>query len=93
MGCSTAHPGYHRGPGGLFRHYLVEPQWHYHPKDISSLVEGFLAAQGRLPDPPYKSDALSKALGIDPAEYARHTAMGDVLWTLAQWRHLMRGNV
>lgn len=76
----------------LVRHYDVVPQWHYHPKDIANLVEGFLAAQWALPEPPFKSDALSKALGIDPADFARHTAMGDVEWTLAQWRHVMRGN-
>lgn len=73
----------------LMRHYGTEPSWHYHPKDIANLVEGFLAACQELPDPPFKSDGLSKALGIDPADFARHSAMGDVEWTLAQWRHVM----
>jgi hypothetical protein len=36
-------------------------------------------------DPPWKSEQLSRAIGIDPDDYARHTAMGDVLWTKAQW--------
>lgn len=36
-------------------------------------------------DPPWKSDELSIGLGVDPAQYARHTAMGDVLWVRAQY--------
>lgn len=35
--------------------------------------------------PPWKSDQLSAAVGVNPADYKRHTAMGDVLWTMAQW--------
>ncbi|MGU3650639.1 hypothetical protein [Mycolicibacterium sp. A43C] len=49
---------------------------------------------GESPDPdlvnrklpvPWSSDALSAAIGVDPAEYPRHTALGDVLWAAAQW--------
>ncbi len=35
--------------------------------------------------PPYKSDDLSRAVNVNPEQFDRHTAMGDVLWTRAQW--------
>lgn len=31
------------------------------------------------------SPLWSMRLGIDPSNYARHTAMGDVEWVVAQW--------
>lgn len=68
------------------RHGLGEPNWHYHPLDVPSLVRGYLRAAGVPMSPPYRSDQVSEALGIYPADYARHTAMGDCEWTLAQWR-------
>lgn len=37
------------------------------------------------PGPPYKSDDLSRAVGVDPEQFDRHTAMGDVLWVKAQY--------
>lgn len=52
------------------------------------------AEWGETPDPelvnrqlpvPWSSDQLSKAIGVDPANYPRHTAMGDVEWAAAQW--------
>ncbi|WP_255775020.1 hypothetical protein [Mycobacteroides abscessus] len=41
------------------------------------------------PGPPYKSDDLSRAVNVDPNDFDRHTAMGDVLWTRAQWDAVM----
>lgn len=35
---------------------------------------------------PWNSNQLSRRLGVDPDEFPRHTAMGDVQWCLAQWR-------
>ncbi|MBX9918846.1 MAG: hypothetical protein K2Y33_03275 [Mycolicibacterium frederiksbergense] len=69
----------------LIRRHGMEPAWHYHPLDTASMAIGYLAARGELSPQPWKSDALSAAVGIDPKSYARHTAMGDVLWELAQW--------
>jgi len=69
----------------LLDRHLLEPGWHYHPMDIASVNMGYLAAANRLPPPPWKSDALSAAVGVDSASFARHTAMGDVRWVLAQW--------
>lgn len=34
---------------------------------------------------PWNSDTLSRSLGVDPADYARHTALGDALWVRAQY--------
>lgn len=63
----------------------IERPWHYHLLDIENIVTGFLAAKRKLDPPPWKSDKLSAAIGVDPADYPRHTAMGDVRWTMAQW--------
>lgn len=67
----------------------VKPEWHYHPLDTASMALARLAAEGRLPAGPWKSDELSRLIGVDPADYPRHTAMGDVKWCRAQWRVLM----
>lgn len=69
----------------LLAAHNLTPAWHYHPHDIASLTLGWLAARSQLPAPPWKSDALSRAAGINPEAYERHTAFGDVLWTRAQW--------
>lgn len=60
--------------------------WHYHPMDIPTLVHGYLLGKGISPAPPWKSDFLSQAVGIDVRNFDRHTAMGDVRWTYALWR-------
>ncbi|MCV7230708.1 3'-5' exoribonuclease [Mycolicibacterium komossense] len=75
----------------LLRANGVEPRWHYHPDDITSIVKGFLAARKELPPPPWRSEELSRAIGVDPAEFERHTAMGDVLWVRAQYDAVMGG--
>lgn len=67
----------------------ITPGWHYHPIDVPTLVQGYLAAKNLLPEPPWKSDTLSAAVGVDPADYNRHTAMGDCAWTLAQYDIVM----
>lgn len=41
--------------------------------------------------PPWKSDELSAAVGVDPEQFDRHTAMGDVLWVKAQYDAVMGG--
>ena len=38
-----------------------------------------------------ESDKLSAACGINPDDYARHTAMGDVLWC-RDWYNRMLGS-
>lgn len=65
----------------LLGRYDLVPGWHYHPHDVPTMAVGWLAGQGRPIARPWKSDAVSVACGIDPADYDRHTAMGDVEWT------------
>lgn len=79
----------------LLRRNGIEPEWHYHLIDVENVVVGYLrglyVASGQdMPlVPPWKSDELSAAVGINPDSYARHTAMGDVKWTMAQWDAVM----
>jgi hypothetical protein len=64
--------------------------WHYHLIDVEALAAGWLAA-GIDPDdppaptqdscqPPWNSNELSLAVGVDPEQYDRHTALGDARW-------------
>lgn len=63
----------------------IEPSWHYHPVDIASVAIGYLAGRGELFGQPWKSDRLAGAIGVNSADYPRHTALGDVRWAAAQW--------
>lgn len=81
----------------------ADDPWHYHLVDIENVIVGYLMGIGKqmvnhgdldeldmdLIAPPWSSDTLSLAVDIDPADYARHTAMGDVLWVRAQWDSVM----
>lgn len=75
----------------LLRWANLEPEWHYHLVDVENLAVGYLAAKGALMPPPWNSNDLSLALGVDPDAYERHTAMGDVEWTMAQWDKVFEG--
>lgn len=66
--------------GDLLDLHGITPGWHYHPHDVPTAAVGWLAGQGRPVPRPWKSDAVSLACDIDPADYDRHTAMGDVEW-------------
>lgn len=77
----------------LMRRNGIEPSWHYHPDDIASMAAGYLAAHGQCPPRPWKSDHLSRLIGVDPDQYERHTAMGDVHWCQAQYAAIMSAAV
>jgi DNA polymerase III epsilon subunit-like protein len=53
------------------------PSWHYSVVDIKALIAGALRIA-----PPWRSEDLARAIGIDPAAYARHGALGDCLYAL-----------
>lgn len=57
----------------------IEPGWHYHPDDVPAMIKGFLAGWVGLTDElaHARSDDLCRAIGVDPDEYPRHTAIGD----------------
>lgn len=73
------------------------PSWHYHLIDVEALAIGWLsrkaaniAATDELSRaflaPPWKSEDLSRALGVEPPSGAeRHTALGDARWARAIW--------
>jgi DNA polymerase III epsilon subunit-like protein len=73
----------------LLRTHKLEPKWHYHLLDVENLVVGYLAGRGELKAPPWRSDDLSRAIGVDPAQFERHTAMGDAKWVRAQYDVVM----
>lgn len=81
----------------MMRRNGFEPKWHYFPVDVTSMVAGFLAgyktgsheADAEMPTTPWHSDKLSRAIGVEPNDYDRHTAMGDCLWCEAQWDRMM----
>ncbi|NDK91419.1 hypothetical protein GYA93_17810 [Gordonia desulfuricans] len=62
------------------------PPWHYHLIDLPAVTIGVLLAHGHEVELPYRSDDLAARVGAPTREedgtprYARHTAMGDVLW-------------
>lgn len=83
--------------GELLAVYDIQPGWHYHPNDIPSVARGWCAAKGIRPvsakgDGRIRSDDWSRAIGVDPDDYDRHTALGDCRWVLAQYE-LMLGPV
>jgi hypothetical protein len=76
--------------------------WHYHLCDVENLAVGYLAAKAAeypgsaaadfSPLPPWDSDALTKALGLDPVPAEeRHTALGDCRWVRDIWDAVMGG--
>lgn len=80
----------------LLRANGFKPGWWFHPLDIPAMAAGqvarsVVAASAELGDEVrlelvWRSNDLSRRLGVDPDQFARHTAMGDVQWCLAQWR-------
>lgn len=71
----------------LLKRHGLRPQWHYHLIDVENLAVGYLAANARFtgdpidaPAPPWDSDELSRAIGVEPPTDERHTAMGDARW-------------
>jgi hypothetical protein len=71
------------------------PEWHYHLIDVENLAVGYLSSlRLKTSDelaPPWDSDALSSAVGVDPEHFERHTALGDVLWAMAIYDAVMDG--
>lgn len=78
------------------------PMWHYHLGDVENMAAGYLAS-GVAPKawpglyygseplyrPPWNSTLLSYAVGVDPDQYDRHTALGDALWAKAIYEAVM----
>lgn len=59
----------------------VLPRWHYHIIDVEALMVGWLSAHSSVDIPlPWKSEDLSRAVGVDPDLFDKHTALGDARW-------------
>lgn len=75
------------------------PLWHYHIIDVETLAVGWLAAQSchpsdpdyreKLLGPPWVSEDLSRAVGVEPDDFDRHTALGDARWAKAVYEAVM----
>lgn len=74
----------------LLSRHGFPPVWHYHPLDTASMALAWLWARGVRPPQPWKSDELSRLIGVDPAQFDRHTALGDAKWCRAQWDRMQR---
>ncbi len=61
-------------------------RWHYHLIDVEALAAGRLG----MP-PPWDSEELSKAVGVDPGKFDRHTALGDARWARDIYDAVMGG--
>lgn len=74
----------------LLRTHGLAPSWHYHLIDVEALAVGYAAAKGILIPPPWKSDALMEAIGVEkPSEEERHTALGDARWAMRVYDAVM----
>jgi DNA polymerase III epsilon subunit-like protein len=63
-----------------------QPGWHYHLIDLENVMIGYARAlhlKGSERPFPWKSDELSRMIGVDPDQFGRHTAVGDVEWAKA----------
>jgi len=82
------------------------PMWHYHLVDVEALAAGYLACRyrGLSPDgphddrhalarPPWDSNRLSLAVGVNPEQFDRHTALGDARWARAIYDAVTAGGV
>ena len=69
----------------LLRKHGLVPVWHYHLVDVEALAAGKMGMQ-----PPWNSEELSRAVGVEPGGFERHTARGDVLWARAIYRAVFR---
>lgn len=79
----------------FLREHGAAGAWHYHLVDIESVILGYLlnsdlTLPGDIFEFPLNSEKLSLAIGVDPAEYERHTALGDARWVRDQWDTLHR---
>lgn len=81
------------------------PMWHYHLIDVEALAVGFLAGRWAIAQkyadvvrasdvvgnttPPWKSVDLSRAVGVEPEDFDKHTALGDARWAKAIYEAVM----
>jgi hypothetical protein len=79
----AANPTFDAGFLAAFlRRYGQAPTWHYRLRDIGSMAYGRclgMRAAREMPALDASTDDFARALGIDPDDYERHSAMDDCL--------------
>src|SRR5574338_1576276 len=84
----------------LLRAEGLTPAWHYHLIDVEAMAVGWLAGRGtglsspqdHVMQPPWKSDDLARACGVEPpSDDERHTALGDARWAMRLYDALIGG--
>lgn len=83
----------------LYRRFGHEPpRWHYHLIDVETLAVGYLLGSSAghtdagMPPLPWKSDDLSRAVGVEPPSGDdRHTALADARWVRDLYLHITGG--
>jgi len=85
----------------FLRAYGQAATWHHHLVDVEALAVGALATrpEGRhllsaaealaLSRQPWDSNELSHAVGVEPKDFDRHTALGDARWARAIYDAVM----
>lgn len=88
----------------LVRKHGAAPAWEYRSIDVVTLAAGYLQSLSRnnvIDDDerhekirqaaalPWKSDDVSRALGIEPDRSVRHTALGDARWACSIYDAVM----
>ncbi len=64
--------------------------WYYHLQDCEVLAAGFLRGRGESVEYPYKSEELSRRIGIEPPSAdERHSALADARWCVRMWDAVM----
>jgi DNA polymerase III epsilon subunit-like protein len=54
-------------------------------------ADGPTLEEARCAMPPWKSDELSRAIGVEPDDFDRHTALGDARWAQAIYDAILGG--
>jgi hypothetical protein len=68
----------------LVRRWNQCPLWHYQTCDSEVLAAGLLGIQ-----PPWDTEEISRAVGVEPDGFDKHTALGDALWAKAVYEAVM----
>jgi DNA polymerase III epsilon subunit-like protein len=80
----------------LLRDHGLIPSWHYHLIDVEALTIGYFHGRKHSETDdaewsnavldvglPWKSEEMSRAVGVDPERFDSHTALGDARWAKA----------
>lgn len=95
----AANPTFDAGFLTAFLRYHGEaPAWHYRLRDIGSMAWAWLQAHHlphHLPTPAIdaSTDDLARAMGIEPEDFERHSALGDCRLVAAMLDVIERGPV